>query len=121
MKLESWHSTEDKRRWKIVRTDDYTDVAGDIITADEATGASIVRRALEAAFRRPKPDFATINDLFHPDHEFTSRIDALDLTTEAIETLERDFARMSRAHWLGRTRNAHRRARSTGLTYGPAA
>jgi ketosteroid isomerase-like protein len=38
----------------------------------------IVRRALEAAFRRPKPDFATINDLFHPDHEFTSRIDALE-------------------------------------------
>ena len=38
MKLESWHSTEDKRRWKIVRTNDYTDVAGDIITADEATG-----------------------------------------------------------------------------------
>ena len=23
MKLESWHSTEDKRRWKIVRTDNY--------------------------------------------------------------------------------------------------
>jgi hypothetical protein len=38
MKLESWHKTEDKRRWKIVRTDNYTDVAGDIITADEATG-----------------------------------------------------------------------------------
>jgi hypothetical protein len=37
MKLESWHSTEDKRRWKLVRTDDYTDVAGEIITADEAT------------------------------------------------------------------------------------
>ncbi len=38
MKLESWHSTEDKRRWKIVRTDDYTDVPGEIITADETTG-----------------------------------------------------------------------------------
>lgn len=38
MKLESWNAAEDKRRWKIVRTDDYTDVAGDIITADEATG-----------------------------------------------------------------------------------
>ena len=38
MKLESWHSSEDKRRWKIVRTDDYTDVPGEIITADEATG-----------------------------------------------------------------------------------
>jgi hypothetical protein len=38
LKLESWHSTEDKQRWKIVRTDDYTDVAGDIITADEFSG-----------------------------------------------------------------------------------
>lgn len=38
MRLESWHCTEDKRRWKLVRTDTYTDVPGDIITADEATG-----------------------------------------------------------------------------------
>jgi hypothetical protein len=38
MKLESWHSTEDKRRWKIVRTDNYTDVPGEIVTADGATG-----------------------------------------------------------------------------------
>ena len=42
MKLESWHSTEDKRRWKIVRTDDYTDVNGEVITADEATGECTV-------------------------------------------------------------------------------
>jgi hypothetical protein len=27
----SWRSTEDKRRWKIVRTDDYSDVPGEII------------------------------------------------------------------------------------------
>ncbi len=32
----------------------------------------IVRRAYEAAVRRPKPDFATVNALFHPDHEFVS-------------------------------------------------
>jgi hypothetical protein len=38
VKLESWHSSEDKRRWKIVRTDNYTDVAGEIVTADETTG-----------------------------------------------------------------------------------
>jgi hypothetical protein len=38
MKLESWDSAEDKRRWKIVRTDNYTDVAGEIVTADEVTG-----------------------------------------------------------------------------------
>lgn len=38
MKLESWHSNEDKRRWKIVRTDNYTDVPGEILIADEKTG-----------------------------------------------------------------------------------
>ena len=38
MKLESWHSSKEKRRWKIVRTDNYTDVAGEIVSADETTG-----------------------------------------------------------------------------------
>jgi hypothetical protein len=38
MKIESWHSTEDKSRWKVVRTDDFTDVPGEIVTADEDTG-----------------------------------------------------------------------------------
>ncbi len=38
MKLESWHSADDKAKWKVVRTDDYTDVEGEIITADEDTG-----------------------------------------------------------------------------------
>jgi hypothetical protein len=32
----------------------------------------MVRRGLEAAWRRPKPDFATVNALFHPDHELVS-------------------------------------------------
>jgi ketosteroid isomerase-like protein len=38
----------------------------------------IVRRGIEAATRRPKPDFATMNDLFHPNHEFVSLLDALE-------------------------------------------
>jgi hypothetical protein len=38
VKLEAWESAEVKRRWKIVRTNDYTDVAGDIIAANEDTG-----------------------------------------------------------------------------------
>ena len=38
----------------------------------------IVRRAMGAASRRPKPDFATTNDLYHPDHEFISRQGALE-------------------------------------------
>jgi ketosteroid isomerase-like protein len=38
----------------------------------------IVRRGIEAVFRRPKPDWATVNDLFHPGHEFISYLDALE-------------------------------------------
>ncbi len=30
----------------------------------------IVRRAFEAVCRKPKPDFETMNGLYHPDHEF---------------------------------------------------
>lgn len=30
----------------------------------------LARRAFEAASRRPKPDFETVNALFHPDHVF---------------------------------------------------
>jgi hypothetical protein len=42
MKLESWHAAVDKRRWKIVRTDNYTEVPGEIVIADEATGECTV-------------------------------------------------------------------------------
>jgi hypothetical protein len=38
----------------------------------------IVREALEAAIRRPKPDFAKINALYHPAHELISRRDVLE-------------------------------------------
>ncbi len=38
MKLESYHSTESKHQWKIVRTDSYEDVDGEIVSADEDTG-----------------------------------------------------------------------------------
>lgn len=38
MKIENWHSSKDKCCWKIVRTDNYSDVPGEILTADEATG-----------------------------------------------------------------------------------
>jgi hypothetical protein len=43
MKLETWHSAKDKRRWKIIRTDNYTDVDGVIITADEASGECCIQ------------------------------------------------------------------------------
>lgn len=38
----------------------------------------LARRAIEAALRTPKPDFATMNELMHPEHEFISLIDALE-------------------------------------------
>jgi ketosteroid isomerase-like protein len=38
----------------------------------------IVRGGLEAAFRKPKPDFAKINALYDPAHELISRRDALE-------------------------------------------
>jgi hypothetical protein len=48
MKLESYESAEVKKKWKIVRTDNYTDVAGEIVTADEATGECCVQVAGES-------------------------------------------------------------------------
>ena len=38
----------------------------------------IVRRALEAAVRKPKPDFATVNSLYDPDHELVTPISRLE-------------------------------------------
>jgi hypothetical protein len=38
VKIESWVASEEKARWKIVRRDDYRDLQGDILTADENTG-----------------------------------------------------------------------------------
>jgi ketosteroid isomerase-like protein len=38
----------------------------------------IARRGLEAAALRPRPDFDTMNAVFDRDHEFVSRVDALE-------------------------------------------
>jgi hypothetical protein len=47
MKLESHRSAEDKKRWRIVRTDSYKDVPGEIIAADESTGECDVQRVID--------------------------------------------------------------------------
>jgi len=47
MKLESWQTADDKRRWKIVRTDNFRDVEGEIVAADETTGECSVTVAGE--------------------------------------------------------------------------
>ena len=38
----------------------------------------IVRRAYDAVTRRPKPDFATVNALYHPDHVLVAGISNVD-------------------------------------------
>ncbi len=38
MKIEAADSSEDKKRWKLVRTDNYKDIEGEIVSADEETG-----------------------------------------------------------------------------------
>jgi len=42
MKIESGHSAEDRGRWKAIRLDLMTDISGEILTADEQTGALTV-------------------------------------------------------------------------------
>jgi hypothetical protein len=42
MKIESDSDVAEKRRWKIVRTDTYQDVPGEIVSADEMTGECCV-------------------------------------------------------------------------------
>lgn len=42
------------------------------------TNVEIARRGIEAAIRKPKPDFAAMNELYHADHEFISRIEVLE-------------------------------------------
>ena len=52
------------------------------MTPEGSDNVEIVRRAMSAAYRRPKPDFETINVLYHPDHEIVSRLaDVLGVTS----------------------------------------
>ncbi len=48
MKIESHDSAETKARWKLVRRDDFTDVDGKIISADEASGDACMQIGEEA-------------------------------------------------------------------------
>jgi ketosteroid isomerase-like protein len=41
----------------------------------------IVRRAFEAAVRRPRPDFATVNAVFDPEHELVTPLSRLEGTS----------------------------------------
>jgi ketosteroid isomerase-like protein len=41
----------------------------------------IARRAYEAGTRRPKPDFETVNALYHPEHELVTPLSRLEGTS----------------------------------------
>ena len=43
MKIDASHDFEDKARYKVVRLDNFTDVPGEIVTADEDTGECCLR------------------------------------------------------------------------------
>lgn len=38
MKLESFHEAAEKKRWRVIRLDNFSQIPGDIVTADEVTG-----------------------------------------------------------------------------------
>lgn len=48
------------------------------MTHNAQESAKLARRAAEAVFRRPKPDFETVNMLFAPEHEFVSLISEIE-------------------------------------------
>ena len=43
-----------------------------------ADNIDIARRGMQAAIRRPEPDYATLNELYDPDHELVSRMSELE-------------------------------------------
>jgi hypothetical protein len=48
--------------------------------AEESENADLelVRRGVEAVLRKPKPDFATINEIYDPEHEWVSRVSGIE-------------------------------------------
>ena len=62
----------------------------------------IVRRAVQAAYRRPKPDFDTINALFHPDHVLVAAISGVEGRSYQGAKGFRDYLREMDDVWAGR-------------------
>ena len=59
--------------WATVRSEQEALAAAEL-KPSEPPNVEIARRAAEAASHRPRPDFETINALYHPDHEFLSAL-----------------------------------------------
>jgi ketosteroid isomerase-like protein len=72
------------------------------VSRDENT--ELVRRAFGAVFRRPKPDFETMNALFSPDHVYVSPTTELEGGTWSGGVGFRDFLSSwgeSMEDWVG--------------------
>jgi ketosteroid isomerase-like protein len=63
----------------------------------------LVRRAFAAAIRRPRPDFATVNALFHPDHELVTPLSRLEGATHSGAAGFGDWLRSRGEDWDGLT------------------
>jgi ketosteroid isomerase-like protein len=62
----------------------------------------IVRRAFQATTRQPKPDFDTINALYHPDHVFVAAISGVEGRSYRGAKGFRDYLREMDEVWTGR-------------------
>jgi ketosteroid isomerase-like protein len=67
----------------------------------------IVRHAYAAAFRKPKPDFATVNALYHPDHELVTPLSRLEGTTYSGAAGFREWFRSRADDWDSVTFRLH--------------
>jgi ketosteroid isomerase-like protein len=62
----------------------------------------LVRRALEAGGRRPKPDFDTVNALYHPEHVFVAAISGVEGRSYRGAKGFRDYLREMDEVWAER-------------------
>ncbi len=62
----------------------------------------IVRRGFEAVARKPKPDFETMNLLFHREHEYVSLTSEIKAETGAARLDSAISSRASPRAWNGR-------------------
>ncbi len=58
MKFEAYHNAEEKARYKLVRTDTYIDIPGQIVEADEENGTCVLAVV-------PAPGEAAVNQSFN--------------------------------------------------------
>ena len=68
----------------------------------------IARRALQASNRTPKPDFDTVNKLYHPDHVLVAAISGVEGRSYQGATGFRDYLREMNETWAERAMRIER-------------